>query len=126
LQLFRFLVVGVGNTLVSVTVIFLLMRAGVGDVLANLGGYVVGIALSFVANGRWTFNRRALTRSDLVRYVVVVVTAYAANLAALIAARDVLQVPSEIAQLCGMGTYTVVGYLGARWFAFRPRDGEIG
>jgi putative flippase GtrA len=83
----RFAVVGVINTLLTIAVIFGLKRfAGVGDVPANLSGYVVGLACSFVINSRWSFAFRGQWIAALLRFVCVFAVAYLLNLALVVGA----------------------------------------
>lgn len=51
----RFLIVGLVNTAVGLSVIFACKAlAGLGDALSNAVGYTVGLAVSFVLNRSWT------------------------------------------------------------------------
>lgn len=127
MQVLRYLMVGVVNTAVGLSIIFALMHAGVADLAANAIGYAVGLCVSFVLNGRWTFGATALDVGRLLRFLLVVGVAYFANLAALVVARDALDWGSHVGQLAGAVTYTAVGFIGSRWFAFAARrvpDGQ--
>ena len=120
-RLARFVVVGLANTFVGLSVIFAAKALlEMGDVHANLLGYGVAVLLSFVLNKRWTFEHTGDAASAFIRYVVVLVLAYAANLATTLYAIDILHLNSYIAQALGVVPYALTGYLGGRWFAFAP------
>jgi putative flippase GtrA len=121
----RFLLVGVGNTLTGLAVIFAAKAVGVGDVVANATGYAVGIALSFALNRRWTFRHEGPVHHALARFLAVTAVAYLANLAVVLGVISTGVVSSYLAQVAGVPAYTLVGYLGSRWYAFpeKPRIG---
>jgi putative flippase GtrA len=119
--IFRFLTVGVLNTLLGLLVIYAAKYfADMGDALANLVGYVVGIVFSYALNSRWTFRYSGPELPVALKYVLVVLTAYCANLITVLALIHVLGVNSYFAQATGIPAYTVVAYLLSRYFAFRP------
>lgn len=126
MQVLRYLLVGVVNTAVGLSIIFALMHAGVSDVAANAIGYAIGLCVSFVLNGKWTFGATALDAGRLLRFLLVVGVAYLANLAALFVARDALGWGSHVGQLAGAAAYTAVGFIGSRWFAFAARRAPDG
>ncbi|HXF47468.1 MAG TPA: GtrA family protein, partial [Burkholderiaceae bacterium] len=83
-------------------------------------GYLVGLSLSYVLNSRWTFAYRGAHVDAVPRFLFVIATAYAANLVALLLARDWLGVDSHVAQLLGVAAYVAIGFVGSRLYAF-PR-----
>jgi putative flippase GtrA len=115
----RYLVVGAGNTLVGLLVIYLGMYAmELGDVAANALGYAVGIVLGFVLNRSWTFGHRGSMLPALGRFLLVLAIAYAANLAVVVFIADHLHGNRYVAQAIGIIPYTLIGYIGSRFFAF--------
>lgn len=120
----RFLVVGLGNTLTGLAIIYAAQAAGAGEIVANATGYTVGLALSFVLNRRWTFRHRGALFSALLRFAAVLAVAYVANLAVVLGAIWGLGINSYIGQALGVPVYTVVSYIGSRWYAF-PDQNEV-
>jgi putative flippase GtrA len=115
----KFALVGVANTLLGLLVIYAgKWGLGLADLPANALGYLTGLALSYTLNARWTFSFRGRHAVALPRYVLVVLAAYLANIATVYAALG-LAINSYIAQAAGIIPYTVVGYLGTAFFAFR-------
>jgi putative flippase GtrA len=110
------------NTALGLSVIFSMMLLGVGDVTANAAGYITGFFFSFLANGWWTFGRSEVSGGALVRFFLVAVFAYGANLLALFLVRDVLTLGSHLGQAAGVVTYAAIGFAGAKLFAFTQRS----
>ena len=120
-RLVRFVVVGLANTFIGLSVIFACKALlGMGDVLSNLLGYGVAVLLGFALNKRWTFENTGDPVGAFVRYLAVLMLAYAANLSVTLYAIDVVHLNSYIAQALGIVPYALTGYLGGRWFAFAP------
>lgn len=116
----RYIVVGLANTLIGLLVIYACMFAfGLGDVSANAVGYTVGLLTSFALNKRWTFSHEGDVFPSFVRFFVIVLLSYAANLATVLLATDVMGWNRYVAQGVGVVPYAVVGYVGSRLFAFR-------
>ena len=114
----RFLGVGALNTLAGLAIIY--VAKGIfrlDDVTANALGYGCGIALSFALNRRWTFGHTGTIWPALVKFVAWIAVAYAANLAAVIAAIDT-GINSYAAQAIGIPIYTAITYWGSRRYAF--------
>lgn len=117
----RFLLVGVGNTLAGLAIIYLAKAVSIGDVTANAMGYGTGIFLSFVLNKRWAFRHDGPVFSTLVRFIIVIGLAYVANLIVVVGAISVISINSYIAQALGIPAYSAVAYLGSCWYVFSTR-----
>lgn len=119
-DLIRYLSVGVANTVIGLSTIYLMMYfAHASDVVANLLGYCAGIICSFVLNRRWTFSSTDAVLPQLVKFLLVLGLAYLANLETVIALVRLLGENRYVAQAIGTLPYTAVGYLGNRFFTFR-------
>ena len=125
-QPLRFLSVGVVNTLVGLTIIYL-ARFGLGasDVAANLLGYGVGLVISFALNRRWTFQHDGRVLPAKLRFLAAFAVAYGANLACVLALTRGLGVTSALAHPAGIPVYTVIFYFLSRYFVFRPQARRV-
>jgi putative flippase GtrA len=124
-QLFRFAVTGLSNTALSLAVIWCALRVfHLADAVANLAGYLVGFVCSFTLNRNWTFGHRGSIAGGLVRVALTYAVAYGANLAVLTALVAHFGAGAMWTQLPGMALYTVVCYLGLKFFAFPPSCAE--
>lgn len=116
----RFLIVGVVNTLVSIGVIYSAMYfLGLGILFSNVIGYSVGIFVGFILNKNWSFACRAHFVPTLLRYLMIIAVAYWVNLEILIFADAELQMSPYLMQLMGIIPYTLIVFVGSRYFAFR-------
>ena len=117
-DLARFIAAGLFNTAVGLSVIFLCMAIGIGDVMANVIGFSIGITVSFIVNSRWTFASRGRGRFAILRFAAVTAVAWCANLLALLAVRDLTAFGAYAGQIAGTAVYAAIGFVGMRHFAF--------
>ena len=117
----RFLAVGVLNTGLGLAVIFAAMAlAGWGEVAANVLGYAVGLAVSFVLNRNWSFAHRGAVLPALGRFLAAFLLAYAINLLAVLVLIRGFEVNAYLAQAIGVIPYTLVFFVASRWAVFAP------
>ncbi len=121
----RFLLVGVGNTLLSMVIMFLL--EGLGYWPSTAIAYAAGAVMSFFLNRYFTFHSEEGFARSAVKFAVNVAVCYliAYSLAQPIA-RWILSgtaIPAlwqeRLTKLGGMALYTLLNYFGQRFFAFR-------
>lgn len=115
----RFLIVGAANTALGLSLIFLGLRLGADDIMANAMGYGIGLLFSFFANRSWTFRDSGAMSPAFWRFLLVFAVAYASNLMTTLMALRLLGTGSFLAQVSGVAPYTVIFYLGSRRFAFQ-------
>lgn len=121
----RFALVGVANTAVGMGVIFIAWYFfGFSDLAANLLGYAIGFVCSYGLNRLWTFSDRGPVRRSLWRFALVCAVAYAVNLLVLFSMRSLMGPASFLPHVAGSIAYTIVGYLGSRFFAFDKTQGS--
>lgn len=123
-SLVRFLVVGVGNTLLSMALMFLL--EGLGYWPSTAIAYVAGAVMSFFLNRYFTFRSEEDFWKSAGKFAVNVVVCYVLGYGI---ARLLIRPPEHTAvpliwferasKLCGMVLYTTLNYMGQRFFAFR-------
>ena len=123
----KFLLVGVGNTLLSMVLMFLL--EGLGYWPSTAIAYVAGAVMSFFLNRHFTFRSEETFLRSAVKFAVNVAVCYLiAYSIAQPAAQWVLGWTGldpvwveRLAKVGGMGLYTVLNYFGQRFFAFRNK-----
>lgn len=121
-QSLRFAAVGLVNTAIGLAAIYAVMFFfQTGPAIANAVGYVIGLAVSFILNRTWTFGSNRLVVQVLPKYLLVAAIAYLLNLGAVLAAISYFSVNPYLAQLLGIGIYTVCMFFGCRWFVFAPQ-----
>lgn len=119
----RYGLVGLANTAIGLSLIYAFKYfAGFGDALANFLGYAIAVVFSYVANSRWTFQYKGPDSSGAAKFLITLAAAYLCNLLTVLTAIHVFGIDGYWAQPLGIAPYAVVGYLGNRYFAFRPSD----
>ena len=124
-SMLKFLLVGVGNTLLSTVLMFALEDLGYWPSTAI--AYVAGAVMSFFLNKRFTFRSDEVLWKAAVKFAVNVAVCYVAGYGL---ARLIVGVPpiltalpaiwwERLSKLVGMGLYTVFNYFGQRFFAFK-------
>lgn len=124
--MFRFLLVGVINTIVGCGTMFLLYNlAGCSYWLSSAANYVLGGIVSFFLNKYFTFESRAWSWHQVWRFTLNVAVCYfigyglAKPTVQLLLTDYSAKVQENLAMLVGMCLYTALNYLGQRFFAFK-------
>ena len=118
----KFLSVGAVNTILSLTVIFLTKWFfDLGDVIANILGYSFGFALSFILNSRWTFSYTGHQFTAALKFLMVALVAYSANITVVITLIQNTSLNSYIAQTLGVIPYTLISYFAYKYIVFRNK-----
>ena len=130
----KFLLTGVINTLVGALVMFLLYNlAGCSYWFSSAANYLVGGTVSFFLNKYFTFQNRERSWTQVLRFALTVASCWliAYGLARPLTLRLLAgmgeKLQTNAAMVVGMGLYTVLNYLGQRFFAFktsRPEDAD--
>lgn len=115
-QFSKYGIIGLANNLILYLLFVLLIHMGVQPVLTAGICYVLGVAISYGLNRRWTFTSRSSHARDLPRFLV----AYAAGLVSTVTAITILLLwlPPEIAQLFNIVITAVVIYMMLRLLKF--------
>ena len=133
---FRFILVGIVNTLVGYGVMFGLYNlAGLhrlGDTgywISSAANYVVGSVVSFFLNKHFTFRNRETGSAVVIRFIVNIsvcyLLAYGLAKPAMAWALGGLglsgQLQGNLTMLAGSCLFVALNYLGQRFFAFKTK-----
>lgn len=121
IQFIKYLLTGLLNSAIGLTLIYVCLAAGLGDIAANVAGYAVGFCVSYFVNNKWTFRQDRATVAKFGGFLLVAGAAYVFNLFVMLAARDQLHIDHRIAQLLGVAAYTGSSFIGMRLFVFRSK-----
>lgn len=131
---FRFILVGIVNTLVGYGVMFGLYNlAGLyrlGDTgywVSSAANYVVGSIVSFFLNKHFTFRNREKGAQVVLRFVINISVCYLLAYGLAKPAVSWLlggtglsqQLQGNLTMLAGSGLFVVLNYFGQRFFAFK-------
>ncbi|RYH45720.1 MAG: GtrA family protein [Alcaligenaceae bacterium] len=118
-NLLRFATVGLANTLVGYTVIFLCMYGfRMGPVASNVAGYACGLVCSFTLNRSYTFRSTTAAWPQALRFAASFVFAYSVNIAVLVWMTRVLDAHEGVSQVVAGASYTIVFFLLSNFFVF--------
>lgn len=126
-QKFRFLVVGVANTVFGY-LLFAGLLFAVGEesyVLTGVVSHLVATTLSFGLNRTYVFGSDGRILLDYLRFQVTYTLILALNLVLLTAFVEFLRWPVLVAQAVCLCFVAVSSYLGHKHFSFRRR-GRVG
>lgn len=125
----RFLIVGVINTIVGLTTMYVLLNGlRLSYWWSTLLGNIFGAGVSFILNRNFTFKNDAAIGGSIVRFVIVIGVCYFVSYSlGLKLANWFLEklslFPKEFAKdlaiLLGTGIYTIMNYLGQKHFVFK-------
>ena len=123
----KFLLVGVGDTLLSMVLMFLL--EGLGYWPSTAIAYVAGAVMSFFLNRHFTFHSEETFWRSAVKFAINVAVCYgiAYALAQPIAGWVLGSTGMDpiwqerLTKLGGMALYTILNYFGQRFFAFQKK-----
>ncbi|MDF2038293.1 GtrA family protein [Cytobacillus oceanisediminis] len=124
----RFLLVGTVNTIVGLSMIFMLLDlAGLSYWTATFLGNSTGAAVSYFLNRSFTFRSRACIQSSAVRFIFILFLSYILSYSISGMAAEFIQTftllghdvsPEELAVLLGAGIYTSTNYIGQKYLVF--------
>ena len=127
-KLWKFLLVGVVNTLVGSAIMFGLYNlAGWGYWVSSAMNYLLTSILSFFLNKHFTFQNRERSAGQVLRFAGNIILCYLLAYgiaqplcrALLSGAGEALR--DNLSMLVGMCLFTGLNYLGQRFFAFRGK-----
>lgn len=122
----KFLIVGVINTLVGTSVMFLFYNVfHAGYWVASALNYVVGSIVSFFLNKYFTFKSGEKSLSEVLRFIINITVCYilaygiAKPCVHSLLGRYSLTVRDNAAMLVGMCLFVVLNYIGQRFLVFK-------
>ena len=122
IQLIKYAVTGVINTLIGYGVFWVLLtQFNIPAEYANAAGYGIALIFAFLLNKIFVFNTSTFHPGMVPRFVVAFLVTFLINQLVLIVFHRVLGVRAEIAQLLAMSTYTILFYILNKRYVFNER-----
>jgi len=125
----RFLLVGLLNTLIGLSASFLFYNAfGLDYWLSTFCGNTVGAIASYFLNRRFTFRSEASVASSWWKFALVIIVCYFVSYGVSLMLSGMIPAVwpgateswmHNAAILIGNGIYTVLNYVGHKYFTFR-------
>lgn len=123
----KFLLVGVINTLVGTSVMFLsynLLHFSYWT--SSAANYIIGSIVSYFLNKYFTFQQKERSVKTVFKFVANITLCYllaygiAKPLVRHLLSGWTVAIQENGAMVCGMGLFVVFNYLGQRFFVFKP------
>lgn len=122
----RFVVVGVLNTIVGTAIMFVFYNVFHFDYwISSAANYFFGSILSYFLNKYYTFSYRKKEWKSAIRFIVNIVVCYfiaygiAKPTMSWLLSGATKAVQENIAMVFGMGLFVVLNYFGQRFYTFR-------
>ncbi|MDP4651576.1 MAG: GtrA family protein [Haliea sp.] len=119
----RFGIVGIAATTTHiVTVSILLHNTQLAPIASNTLAFLAAMGISFLGNLTWTFHLTGQTRQALRRFLVVSITAYAAN--TFLLSRILINewFTAQWAAIFAAMVIPIITYLASRFWIFRDHS----
>ena len=124
----KFIIVGIVNTAVGYTVMFVLYNAfHAGYWLSSAANYIVGSVCSFFLNKYFTFRSKRLNVKEALRFVLCIAFCYAVGYGI---ARPVIRmifspyakrIQDNAAMILGSIVFTAMNFFGQKYIVFKKR-----
>ena len=125
----KFLIVGVINTLVGTTVMFVAYNLiHLSYWVSSAANYVIGSIVSYVLNKHFTFQNKDKSPKVLLKFILNISVCYvlayglAKPLTMKILSGVSVNIQENVAMLVGRCLFVVFNYVGQRYFAFKIKE----
>ncbi len=117
-QLLRFASVGVVATVVHFAVALSLLQLGAVAQLANLLGFLIAFAVSFIGHYVWTFRSDAVVTQAVLRFFLLAAGAYCASAVTLFGLERWAPGASQLHLIMAVAVIPVTTYVVSRKYVF--------
>jgi putative flippase GtrA len=131
----RFIIVGVVNTIVGLSCMYLFLHAaGLSYWIATFLGNSIGACVSYILNRKFTFKSESSVPKSAIRFIIVILCCYfisydlGKNLVEWVLKSYAIfneKLKVDLAVLVGTGMYTLLNYFGQKLFVFPKKDASL-
>ena len=120
IQLIKFGIVGVFNTLLTAATIWILLKVlHYSDYASNIIGYLVGLMNSYIWNRKWTFASTTKLSDTLFKFIVTFGISYLFQLGNLYLLRHFTSIDPYVCQLISIVVYTCINFVLNKFYTFK-------
>ena len=120
-QFFQFNFVGILNTVLSYCV-FIFFLNYFNYVISLLISHLIGVAHSYIWNKYWTFKKANSGTNVFLKFNLVYVVVFVANVASLSFLVEILKFNPVIGQLMVLPVIAIISFIGHKYWSF---NGQI-
>jgi len=117
-QIFRFVAVGILNTIVGVGSYFILLDLNVYYIYSSLVAHMIGVTNSFIWNKHWTFRSKGTLLNELLKFNSVYGIIFVINLILLILFVEKFMLNPKISGVFALGICTLISFYGHKYWSF--------
>ena len=124
-ELFRFVLVGLFNTAFGyVLFIGFLWGVGLNEFAASAAAYLIAVIVSFFLTSKFVFNH-VYEFNKFAKFMICFMFSLGANQFVLLFFSQTGLLRPEIAQIFGMGTYTIMFFALNKWLVFGNSSTDV-
>jgi putative flippase GtrA len=120
LQLSKFGLVGILNTLVGFGAFFLFINY-TNYIIALIISHIIGVTHSYIWNRYWIFKSEKVILNEFIKFNSVYAAVFLTNALVLIFFVNVLKWDPRIVQLIALPIITVISFTGQKYWSFRQQ-----
>lgn len=120
-EITKFAIVGIINTIIGLTIIYVLIYLRFNDYTANLFGYVIGIFFSYILNKFYVFNnlRNNINFKEIIIFLIIFIFSYLMNIVILNISLNYFT--SYVAQFFAIFVYTIFNFILNKFITFKNK-----
>ncbi|WP_379157452.1 GtrA family protein [Paenibacillus sp. sgz5001063] len=119
-QTFRFVIVGILNTIVGFGVYAIYLHIINNNYLqALIASHIIGVAHSYFWNNKWTFQQKSYNTRSAIKFISVYAVTFFVNLFLLTLLVDTIGMNKLIAQAIALFLTTLISFFGHKYWSFR-------
>jgi Predicted membrane protein len=118
-QEFRFIIVGLINTVIGYGSYYIFVKIGVYYLLSQIISYIIGTTNSYLWNKFFTFKSSKKSFAEILRFISVYAVSLSLNIGLLKILVDCFGVNEIIAGIPTLFVTTLVSYFGHKFFSFK-------
>lgn len=118
LQISKFGMVGVLNTLVGYSAFFLLLNY-TNYMVSLIISHIIGVTHSYIWNKYWTFKSNKFLINEFLKFNSVYIVVFLTNALVLIFLVNALNLDPRIGQLIALPIITMISFTGHKYWSFK-------
>lgn len=119
-QIIRFAAVGLLCTFINYASFYVLLNfIGVHYIASSAIGYLLGLALNYFLNLKWTFTYQGATKRTVIKYFALYMFSLAIGLMILKFFVVIMGIIPEISNLLVIGFTMVINFCGIKFWVFK-------
>ena len=123
IQFLKFGIVGLLNTLITLSIIFILMKLlHVSYRISNIIGYIFGLSNSFIWNKFWTFKSKIFSAREIILFLLVFLVSFGLQFLILNLLVEIIHINEDLSQIFAMIFYTIINFFGNKYITIKNRE----